>query len=160
MVTQNQIDINITNRIRKLYRAATIYQGESVVKDFNDYVKQISDIDKEISVTEDMLRDMKSEKGRLREAVIELLKDSGFDSIKGQTATASITRKTTIKPVDEAKVMHWLTANDFDANAYTKLDAKLVTPVLMEAYTQQGEIPEGTELTETESLRLTPRKDK
>lgn len=102
---------------------------------------------------------LKAQEAMLRFDIQAALQTMGFDSVRATRATVSVIRKPKFELRDPSAVFHWLSSNKLDIDAYRVLDTAKAKQLAEQSYIQNGEIISGYEVTQVESLRITPRKD-
>ncbi len=95
-----------------------------------------------------------AELDEIKEGILETLKEAKALSYKTETGTVSITRRQSVRVIDEASVKNWLEVNGFQLDEYTILDKLRTKPILENAVFKNGEVLDGTEITTTEFIAL------
>lgn len=97
-------------------------------------------------------------KALLHERLIEI----GLKTAKTQDGrfTASLSQRTNLKVVDEAKAIDWLKQNKLDIDFYTGLKTAEFKSLADARLKETGEIPPGTEQVTSESLSFRENKPK
>jgi CHAT domain-containing protein len=132
----------------------------SDIDSLKNKLEQISELRANIALAEGRVKLAKERYENLRMEALQELK--AHDLTKQATSKISVT----IKPKQEVKIinpvaaMEWLKKNNFPLEDYTTIDTTRAKPVFKNAVFEDGEVIEGIERIEGETLVVTDVKPK
>lgn len=127
--------------------------------DIDTKLADLATVKEALATAEETLAALKDQQASIRLELTTMIKETGFDSVKAQTATVSLIIKPKFELTSAPMVCSWIAQNGLDLAFYTSLDTKKAKQLAEESYKQQGEIIDGFSVVETETLRITPRKE-
>lgn len=103
---------------------------------------------------------VKDQEDAMRAELTTQLNTSGLLSAKTDRFTASIAKKQSVTVVDEKKAVEWIKSEGLDLDYYVGLKLTPFKTMAMSKLKDTGEVIDGTELVETESLSIREVKKK
>ena len=103
---------------------------------------------------------IKEQEDAVRAELTATLNESGLLSAKTDHYTASISKKQSVVVVDEKKAVDWIKSEGLDVDYYVGLKLTPFKTMALSRLKDTGEVIEGTQLTETDTLSIREAKKK